>query len=106
MLYVYLKQFDGVVASHTSATVMGTDWRDNDPRAEPAVEIYQGDRQNYEIPQTHLGLRARRIPSVAGVPRVLLELLALDKGYRLGFEASGGITFPRTLVMPTCTFKK
>ena len=30
---------------------MGTDWRDNDPDAEPVVEIYQGMRQNYEMPE-------------------------------------------------------
>ena len=47
---VYLRFFDGVCASHTSATSMGTDWRDNDPAVEPMVEIYQGDRQNYERP--------------------------------------------------------
>src|SRR5262249_28428942 len=50
MLYAYLKFFNGIAASHTSATAMGTDWRDNDPVVEPAVEIYQGDRQNYEMP--------------------------------------------------------
>ena len=50
MLYAYLKFFGGIVASHTSATNMGTDWRDNDPQMEPVVEIYQGDRQNYEMP--------------------------------------------------------
>ena len=50
MLYRYLKQFNGIVASHTSGTNMGTDWRDNDPAVEPVVEIYQGDRQNYEMP--------------------------------------------------------
>ena len=50
MLYRYLRQFDGIVASHTSGTDMGTDWRDNDPIVEPVVEIYQGDRQNYEMP--------------------------------------------------------
>ena len=50
MLYGYLKQFDGIVGSHTSATGMGTDWRDNDPNAEPVVEIYQGLRNNYEMP--------------------------------------------------------
>ena len=48
MLYAYLKHFDGICASHTSATGMGTDWRDNDPLVEPVVEIYQGDRNNYE----------------------------------------------------------
>src|SRR5206468_7968792 len=48
MLYRYLKEFDGICASHTSATGMGTDWRDNDPQVEPIVEIYQGDRMSYE----------------------------------------------------------
>ena len=49
MLYRYLKELDGICASHTSATGMGTDWRDNDPMVEPIVEIYQGDRMSYEI---------------------------------------------------------
>ena len=38
MLYAYLKFFDGIAASHTSGTSMGTDWRDNDPKLEPVVE--------------------------------------------------------------------
>ena len=29
---------------------MGTDWRDNHRIVEPIVEIYQGDRENYEAP--------------------------------------------------------
>src|SRR5204863_2909825 len=49
MLYRYLREFGGICASHTSATSMGTDWRDNDPVAEPIVEIYQGDRMSYEM---------------------------------------------------------
>jgi hypothetical protein len=86
MLYVYLKQFDGVVASHTSATGMGTDWRDNDPNAEPVVEIYQGDRQNYEMPDAPRSPREQ--DSIGGWrPKGFINL-ALDKGYRLGFEAS------------------
>ena len=48
MLYDYLKEHDGICASHTSATGMGTDWRDTDPKFEPIVEIYQGHRQSYE----------------------------------------------------------
>jgi hypothetical protein len=86
MLYKYLKYFDGVVASHTSATNMGTDWRDNDPRSEPVVEIYQGDRQNYEMPD------APRAPSsedsIGGWRPKGFVNLALEKGYVLGFEAS------------------
>jgi hypothetical protein len=86
MFYAYLKQFDGVVASHTSATNMGTDWRDNDPNLEPVVEIYQGIRQSYEMP---------------GAPRTNTEgdsiggwrpqgfiNLALQMGFKMGFQAS------------------
>mgnify|MGYP000060690062 CR=1 FL=1 len=29
---------------------MGTDWRDNNAKVEPIVEIYQGCRQSYEMP--------------------------------------------------------
>jgi hypothetical protein len=86
MLYAYLKQFDGIVGSHTSATTMGTDWRDNDPNAEPVVEIYQGLRQNYEMPGAP---RANtQEDSIGGWRPKGFVNLALDKGYRLGFEAS------------------
>jgi len=81
MLYDYLKHFGGIVASHTSATGMGTDWRDNDPMVEPIVEIYQGDRQNYEM------LGAPRSKTVAPTHLGFVSY-ALKKGYRLGFQAS------------------
>jgi hypothetical protein len=86
MLYAYLKQFNGIVGSHTSATGMGTDWRDNDPNAEPVVEIYQGLRQNYEMPG---GPRANTQEDSIGAwrPKGFVSV-ALDKGYRLGFESS------------------
>ena len=38
MFYRYLAQFDGLCASHTSGTDMGTDWRDMDPKVE-RVEV-------------------------------------------------------------------
>jgi hypothetical protein len=86
MLYAYLRQFNGISASHTSATTMGTDWRDNDPNVEPLVEIYQGLRQNYEMPG------APRSPSekdaIIGWRPKGFVINALNKGYRLGFEAS------------------
>jgi len=86
MLYAYLKHFNGIVASHTSATNMGTDWRDNDPTVEPVVEIYQGDRQNYEMAD------APRAPSendsIGGWRPKGFVNLALERGYVLGFEAS------------------
>jgi hypothetical protein len=90
MLYKYLRQFNGVCASHTSTTTMGTDWRDNDPVVEPMVEIYQGCRQNYER---------------AGAPRAPIEAdaiggwrpkgfinLALLKGYKFSFQSSSDHT--------------
>jgi hypothetical protein len=86
MLYAYLKHFDGIVASHTSGTSMGTDWRDNDPNFEPAVEIYQGDRQNYEMPDAPRSNSEH--DSIGGWrPKGFVDL-ALQKGYVLGFEAS------------------
>jgi len=86
LLYKYLHFYNGVTAAHTTATDMGTDWRDNDPEVEPFVEIYQGCRQNYERPG------APRSPteddSIGGwEPKGFINL-ALQKGYRLGFESS------------------
>ena len=86
MLYRYLKMFGGIVASHTSATDMGTDWRDNDPMVEPVVEIYQGDRQNYEMPDAPRSNSAN--DSIGGWRPLGFVSLALQKGYRLGFQAS------------------
>ncbi len=90
MLYKYLHLFDGVCASHTSATSMGTDWRDNDPQVEPMVEIYQGCRQNYERPG------APRCPteddSIGGWEPKGFVNLALLKGYKFSFESSSDHT--------------
>jgi len=86
MLYAYLKKFNGIVASHTSATLMGTDWRDNDPDSEPAVEIYQGDRQNYEMPGAPRSNTAE--DSIGGWRPKGFVNLALERGYKLAFEAS------------------
>ena len=85
-LYEYLRKYNGVVAVHTSATGMGTDWRDNDPNVEPAVEIFQGCRQSYEIEG---GPRAAsEKDAVDGWRPAGFVRAALDRGYRLGFEAS------------------
>jgi hypothetical protein len=86
MLFRYLKEFHGVAASHTSATVMGTDWRDNDPEVETSVEIYQGDRQNYEKPGSPRTSTDK--DSIGGYrPKGYVDR-ALDMGYRMAFEAS------------------
>jgi hypothetical protein len=92
MLYAYLKQFAGICASHTSATNMGTDWRDNDRLLEPVVEIYQGDRNNYECDGAPRGFRPEQLTpeATAKVPLYPQGFIwnALAKGYRLGFESS------------------
>ena len=86
MLYKYLRQFNGIAAAHTSATNMGTDWRDNDPLAEPVVEIYQGDRQNYEMPDAPRS--SSEGDSIGGWREKGIVSHALEKGYKLGFESS------------------
>jgi hypothetical protein len=86
MFYKYLRYFDGVCASHTSGTDMGTDWRDNDPKVEPIVEIYQGDRQNYERPDAPRSNSSDY--SIGGWRPFGFVSQALKKGYRLGFQAS------------------
>jgi hypothetical protein len=86
MFYAYLRQFNGVVASHTSGTGMGTDWRDNDPNVEPVVEIYQGDRQNYEMPGAPRTNTEK--DSLGGWRPKGFISNALEMGYMLGFQAS------------------
>jgi hypothetical protein len=86
VLYAYLKHFDAMCSSHTSATNMGTDWRDNHPQFEPVVEIYQGHRHNYEA------RGAPRSPTketnIGGYQPAGYVWNALEKGYRLGFQSS------------------
>ena len=86
MLYAYLRQFDGVAAAHTSGTLMGTDWRDNDTLREPVVEIYQGDRQNYERPDAPRANNEK--DSIGGWRPLGFINLALEMGYKLGFQSS------------------
>ena len=93
MLYAYLKHFDGISASHTSGTKMGTDWRDNDPLVEPVVEIYQGDRNNYECEGSRAAPHRAKSPSTASSEYERIHPKgfiwnALAQGYRLGFESS------------------
>ena len=85
-LYAYLKHFGGICSSHTSATDMGTDWRDNNPEFEPVVEIYQGHRHNYE----HSGAprSATKATQIGGYRPAGYVWNAFEKGYRLGFQSS------------------
>src|SRR5205085_1647478 len=50
--YAYLKNFGGLDAAHSTATDQGTNWNANDPAVETTVEIYQGARQSYEMPES------------------------------------------------------
>ena len=85
MLYGYLKAIGGIAVPHNSATDQGTDWRNNDPAAEPVVEIYQGNRQSYE---KEGGPRAASTGDAIGNFRPAgFVSEALSKGLRLGFTA-------------------
>jgi hypothetical protein len=93
MLYRYLHELGGICASHTSATTMGTDWRDNDPAVEPIVEIYQGDRMSYEkegAPRAGYEPASGKQPAnIAGwKPAGFIDHALGEKGYKLGFESS------------------
>lgn len=89
ILYPYLRQHNGVATSHTSHTGMGTDWRDNDPDLEPVVEIYQGARTSAEHEGAPLAPLEKRTELHAGGYRPLgYWWKALEKGYKLGVQAS------------------
>ncbi len=86
MLYAYLHFFKGISAPHTSATDQGTDWRNSDPEVEPFVEIYQGDRQDYEMPGAPRANTSS--DSISGYEAAGYVSTALGLGIQLGFEAS------------------
>lgn len=89
MLYEYLKKYDGIAISHTSASTMGTDWRDNDPNVEPLVEIYQGDRVSAEYEGAPKAAHAGNPASAPGGFRPAGYVWnAWAKGYKLGVQAA------------------
>lgn len=93
MLYEEIRRTGGLAISHTSATNMGTDWRDYDPELEPVVEIFQGDRYSYECVGCPFTDQGDDYPSESSA---MLEEIhtegmvaaAWDKGHRLGVIAS------------------
>jgi hypothetical protein len=89
MLYDEIRRTGGIAVSHTSATTMGTDWRDNNKDLEPVVEIFQGDRYSYECAGCPLS-DTRNVPEndlQAPRPKGYVHN-AWAKGYRLGVIAS------------------
>ncbi|MFQ6097893.1 MAG: DUF3604 domain-containing protein, partial [Armatimonadota bacterium] len=90
-LYEYLRVNNGICFSHTSATNMGTDWRDNDPEVEPVVEIYQGCRTSYEYEGAPKAATADNVAMQIGGWRpagFVWNALGPPKNYRLGIMAA------------------
>ena len=88
-LYEYLKKHGGIAISHTSASNMGTDWRDNDPEVEPLVEIYQGDRVSNEYEGAPKAAYTGNPASAPGGFRPAGYVWnAWAKGYKLGVQVS------------------
>ncbi len=88
-LYAYLKQRDGIAIPHTSATNMGTDWRDNDPEVEPLVEMFQGDRVSAEYEGAPLAANSEDPRSAPGGLRAAGYVWnAWEKGYKIGVQAA------------------
>jgi hypothetical protein len=91
LLYEDIRPRGGIDIPHTSATRMGTDWRDNDPDLEPVVEIYQGLRTNYEQLGAPFAAEeskdAQHMKQAGYEPDGFVDN-AWAKGYKLGVEAS------------------
>ncbi|MYF03558.1 MAG: hypothetical protein F4230_00675 [Holophagales bacterium] len=88
-LFAYLREHDAISIPHTSATGMGTDWRDNDPEVEPLVEIYQGDRTSAEYEGAPRAATAEKpIGQQGGFQPAGFVWNAWAKGYKLGVQAA------------------
>ncbi len=90
LLYEELRKSGGIAIPHTSGSSgMGTDWRDNDPALDPLVEIYQGDRHNYEHKNAPRGVRdGEERRAIGGFQEAGMVWNAWKKGYKLGVIAS------------------
>ncbi len=79
-LYPELIRTGDIAIAHTTAGGGGTDWRDNDPRAEPVVEVFQALRGSYEEPGS---------PAKAGTNQPAgFVWNAWAKGWKLGLLAN------------------
>lgn len=75
-LYPSLLRHGDIAIAHTTAGGGGTDWRDNDPQAEPVVEVFQALRGSYEEENS---------PAKAGTNRPAgFVWNAWKKGWRIG----------------------
>ncbi len=88
-LFAYLREHDAISIPHTSATGMGTDWRDNDPEVEPLVEIYQGDRTSAEYEGAPRAPTAEKpYGQQGGFEPAGFVWNAWAKGYKIGVQAA------------------
>jgi hypothetical protein len=87
-LYAYLRRTEGICTLHTSATDQGTDWKEHDDSVEPFVELYQGYHTSYEAPGAPLTEDATTALVHGPYRPAGFVSRALNKGYRLGFQAS------------------
>jgi hypothetical protein len=88
IIYPYLRETNGIATSHSSATDQGTDWRDNDPKLEPMVEIYQGFESNYEHPGAPRSWKKGEATVHQGERPAGYVWNAWAKGYKLGVQSS------------------
>lgn len=88
LLYESLRRTGGISIPHTAGSMMGTDWRDNDPAVEPVVEVFQGDRVSYEHPGAPRAPRSAEDRPIGGYREDGFLWSAYRKGYRLGMIAS------------------
>jgi hypothetical protein len=87
-LYAYLRRTNGICTLHTSATDQGTNWEEHDDALEPIVELFQGFHTSYEAPGAPK-TTDDKTDLVHGPYRPDgFVSKALEKGYRLGFQAS------------------
>ena len=79
-LYPELIRNGDIAIAHTTAGGGGTDWRDNDPRAEPVVEVFQALRGSYEEPGSPAAARTNQLAGFVWN--------AWRKGWRIGLLAN------------------
>jgi hypothetical protein len=87
-VYAYLRRTNGICTSHTTATEQGTDWKEHEDSLEPFVEIFQGYHTSYEAPNAPKAVNDQTQFVHGPFKPDGFVSAALDKGYRLGFQAS------------------
>ncbi|HLJ12900.1 MAG TPA: hypothetical protein VKV15_00265 [Bryobacteraceae bacterium] len=89
VLFPFLKKYGGISTPHSPHTVMGTDWRDNDPAVDTIVEIWEGSRTSAEHEGAPLAPSADKSQLWAGGYKPLgFVWNAWAKGYKIGVQAS------------------